>query len=78
MKRERYLNPISFFLSLCMMTFLAFPFLQAACCGDQQRESSSCPHINCNWERTDRKCNDDSECCPGKECTSFGFCELCR
>lgn len=34
------------------------------------------PPQECDWERSDRRCNDDSECCPGKRCTAFNYCEI--
>lgn len=51
--------------------------IYSACCGQVQRELGSCPFLSCDWERFDGKCNSDSECCPGKQCSSFGYCELC-
>ena len=35
-----------------------------------------CSPRACTWERSDTRCNDNSECCPGKRCSSFGYCEL--
>lgn len=35
-----------------------------------------CSAQACTWQRSDSRCNDSSECCPGKECSSFGYCEL--
>lgn len=55
--------------------------LLATCCGRsdfRNREGSVCPNFNCNYERGDKHCSSDSECCPGKQCNSFGFCERCR
>jgi len=33
-----------------------------------------CSSQACVWERSDQRCNDNSECCPGKGCNSFGYC----
>ena len=53
--------------------------LYSACCGDDQRNrSAACPMMNCSYERGDKRCNMSSDCCPGKQCNSFGYCERCR
>jgi hypothetical protein len=57
---------------------LAFSLAQGACCDDDQRKKSGCPNVGCTWERSDTKCNNDSDCCPGKQCSAFGMCEACR
>lgn len=52
--------------------------IYSACCGDVQRNTTcACPFYNCTWERSDSRCNDESECCPGKRCSPFGYCEPC-
>ncbi len=32
---------------------------------------------SCNWERGDKKCNTNGDCCPGRECSAFGMCQDC-
>lgn len=49
-----------------------------ACYGEGQRGGGMlCSPQVCSWERSDKRCNDSSECCIGKRCSSFGYCELC-
>lgn len=48
-----------------------------ACNGGQRGGGFLCSPKVCTWERSDQRCNDSSECCPGKMCNSFGYCELC-
>ena len=31
----------------------------------------------CNRERGSNRCNIDSDCCPGEECSAFGMCQPC-
>lgn len=52
----------------------AFPLVQAECDGT----SGSAAEGTCNKERGDKKCNSSGDCCPGRQCNSFGFCEYCR
>lgn len=49
-----------------------------ACCGRDQREQSVCPNESCDWGRSDGKCDQDEDCCPGRSCNSFGYCIRCR
>ena len=74
------MNRLSVFLLLITVTLGATLVVKhgfAACCGSDQREPSVCPNISCEWERSDGRCNDSEECCPGKECDVFGFCQRC-
>ncbi|MBA3954247.1 hypothetical protein H0X48_02930 [Candidatus Dependentiae bacterium] len=71
------------FSYLCMLALFSIGIITlqktlfGACCGKEQREQSACPNESCDWERSDTKCNQDDECCPGKRCNSFGYCERC-
>ena len=33
---------------------------------------------NSNWERGDGRCNLNSDCGSGQECSAFGFCQACN
>ncbi len=39
---------------------------------------SQCPRGDtlCARQRGDSRCNDSDECCSGRQCNSFGYCEL--
>lgn len=30
---------------------------------------------SCTWERSDGRCNNHEDCCPGRECSAFGMCQ---
>lgn len=63
---------------LLSLLFVVSGNVFGACYGDIQRGGGTlCSPKACTWERSDRRCNDNSECCPGKSCSSFGYCELC-
>lgn len=32
----------------------------------------------CAHQRGDSRCNDNEDCCSGRKCNSFGYCELRR
>ena len=32
----------------------------------------------CSWERGDKRCNTDGDCCPGRECSAWGMCQKCN
>lgn len=55
------------------LSFIAFSvgFAEAQCAADD--ESSFCAR-----ERGDRHCNGPDDCCPGRTCNSFGYCERRR
>jgi hypothetical protein len=59
------------------LTLMHTTVLHASCCGNEQRERGICPNASCEWARRDAKCNEDEDCCPGKRCTSFGYCQSC-
>lgn len=50
----------------------------AECLEDWQKNGCIRPQLLCRQERLDKRCNNDSDCCPGKQCNSFGMCEVCR
>jgi len=70
---------VKLFLTISCITLAIDSNVYAACCGDVQRGEGDhqCPG-NCTWQRSDNRCNDDSECCPGSYCSAFGYCENCR
>ncbi len=67
-------------LTILNLSIMLYSNLPAACCGDVQRGEGPymCPNPSCSWQRSDRRCNDSSECCPGYYCSGFGYCEPCR
>ncbi len=71
-KIEKYFKLL---LTTSYIGLALFSNLYSACYGDVQRGEN--PGV-CNWQRSDNRCNDDSECCPGNYCSAFGQCESCR
>lgn len=64
-------------LFIIVILFMVGNYIKSACWPNIQRLGRFCCPDKCNIERTDGRCNDDSECCPGRRCSSFGYCEPC-
>lgn len=60
---------------LALLSIPAVTTLYSACYGEDTFKSR--PSNVCNWERGDGRCNIDGDCCPGRECSAFGFCQSC-
>lgn len=72
--KKFYISAIFFSTAFLVLSSV---LIYGACCGRAQREPG-CPNEDCNYERLGGRCNSDSECCPGKQCTAFGYCEPCN
>ncbi len=46
-------------------------------CCEENRFRARPIHGAANWERSDGRCNLNSDCGPGQECDGFGFCRAC-
>ena len=78
MKFARYTFFISALLTVPVVTYVTFLY---AACSDEETfavHPLSNDSSNCNWERGDSRCNSSEDCCPGRECDGFGFCQACR
>ncbi len=58
----------------CAMVVSGSALLYSECDGDSAANSEA----TCNKERGDKKCNGSGDCCAGRQCNSFGYCEYCR
>jgi hypothetical protein len=61
-------------VSLALMAVPAMSSLKAECT-DGDLEDDGSPARICLKERGDGRCNFNNDCCNGRECNSFGFCQ---
>ncbi len=64
----------AFIALLCIPVAIS---LYGACCGEEVFRSHPFGRSG-SWERGDGRCNLDSDCGPGRECSAFGMCQLCN
>ncbi len=75
------MNSTKYFLVLvALMSIPVVTYIKSACAYEDlfRVRALSSYNGNCNWERGNGRCNTDSDCCPGRECNAFSFCQACR
>lgn len=69
------MNFPSIFLSICLLAIPAISSLKAMRYEEESFITEQSDAGICTKERGDGRCNADSDCCDGRECNSFGFCQ---
>ena len=72
--KEYPMNLKYLILSMTLLTVPVVSSLIAACDDDELDYEESSEGV-CMKERGDGRCNVNSDCCSGRECSSFGFCQ---
>jgi len=62
------------YLGLILSTIPATMYMKTLFGQDDASEQWSSGE-SCTWERSDGRCNNHEDCCPGRECSAFGMCQ---
>ncbi len=62
---------------IALLSIPAVITLYAECYGEETFRARPINGVG-NWERGDGRCNLDSDCGPGQECSAFGLCQACN